>query len=171
MKQFDLTVYTDGSSLGNPGPGGWGALLLSRHSALELGGREDKTTNNRMELLALIKAFEKIAELSLMDYEITVYADSKYVLEGLTKWLSAWKARGWKKSDNKPVLNQDLWQRLDDLQGFLIADNKLFYEHIRGHTGEIYNERVDDIARHFAEGKTVELFDGTRSKYVLSTVD
>ena len=167
MKPLALTVYTDGSSLGNPGPGGWGALLLSRHSALELGGREAETTNNRMELTALIMAFEKIAELGLTDYEITVHADSKYVLEGLTKWLDGWKARGWKKADKKPVLNQDLWQRLDDLQQFVSVDNKLFYEHVYGHTGEEYNERVDDIARTFAEDKPVELFDGSCTDYSL----
>ena len=165
MKQLALTVYTDGSSIGNPGPGGWGALLLSRHSALELGGREEDTTNNRMELLALIKAFEKLGEIGIMDYEITIHADSKYVLEGLTKWLPGWKARGWKKADKKPVLNQDLWQRLDDLKRFIEADNKLFFEHVEAHKGHEYNERVDDIARGFAEGKTIELFDGAFAEY------
>lgn len=167
MKSLELTIYTDGSSLGNPGPGGWGAVLLSRHSALELGGREEETTNNRMELMALIMAFEKLAELNVTDYEITVHADSKYVLEGLTKWLAGWKSRGWKKADKKPVLNQDLWQRLDDLQHFIAADNKLFYEHVEAHTGQEYNERVDDIARTFAEDKAVELYDGAVADYLV----
>jgi ribonuclease HI len=168
MKSLELTIYTDGSSLGNPGPGGWGALLLSRHSVLELGGREEQTTNNQMELTALIQALEKLGELGVMDYEITIYADSKYVLEGLTKWLPGWKARGWKKADKKPVLNQELWQRLDELREFIEIDNKLFFEHVSAHTGQAYNERVDDIARGFAENKDIELFDGQRSEYPLA---
>lgn len=162
---MEITVYTDGSSLGNPGPGGWGALLLSKQSALELGGREAETTNNKMELTALIKAFDMMARLGIRDYAITVHADSKYVLEGLTKWIDGWKARGWLKADKKPVLNQDLWQQLDDLKTFLEADNKLFFEHVEAHTGHEFNERVDDIARFHAEGKTVELYDGPRAEY------
>ena len=165
---LSLTIYTDGSSLGNPGPGGWGSLLMSKDRVLELGGREKETTNNRMELLALIQAFEQLAQLNVTDYEITIYADSRYVLDGLVKWVEGWKARGWIKADKKPVLNRDLWQRLDDLKLFLETENKLFFEHVSAHTGEVYNERVDDIARLHAEGNTVELFDGERKKYPIA---
>lgn len=163
-----IVMYTDGSSLGNPGPGGWGALLVSAQRVLELGGREDASTNNRMELYAVIASFEQLAELGVRDYEITVFADSKYVLDGITKWMGGWKQRGWTKADKKPVLNQDLWVRMDDLKSFLEADNKLFFEHVYGHTGEKYNERVDDIARGLAEKKEIELFDGRRQDYQLS---
>lgn len=163
----EITVYTDGSSLGNPGPGGWGAVLLSRKRALELGGREDETTNNRMELCSVIEAFRMLAELGVRDYEVTVIADSKYVLDGITKWIDGWKQRGWIKADKKPVLNQDLWMQLDDLKQFLEADNKLFFQHVYGHTGEVYNERVDDIARFHAEGKDVELYDGEMPGYLV----
>ncbi len=161
----EITIYTDGSSLGNPGPGGWGALILSSSDAVELGEKSEHTTNNQMELLSLIKAFEYLAEGGITDREITIYADSKYVLDGLNKWVEGWKAKGWKKADGKPVLNQALWQQLDDLRNFIATDNKLFFEHVFGHRGEIYNERVDDIARNSAEGKEVELYSGPRSGY------
>ena len=162
---LEITVYTDGSSLGNPGPGGWGALLLSKNRALELAGREAATTNNRMELQALIGAFQTLAELSVTDYEITVHADSTYVLGGVTKWVEGWKKNGWKKADKKPVLNQDLWQQLDDLKLFLEAENKLFFEHVKAHVGHKYNERVDDLARWSAEDNIPELYDGPLDDY------
>jgi len=165
--QREITIYTDGSSLGNPGPGGWGALVMSNKSAVELGGSEKDTTNNKMELTAMIKSFEMLAERGITDYDVTVYADSKYVLNGLQSWISGWKAKGWKKADGKPVLNQDLWVALDDLYVFLQTDNKIFLEHVKAHNGEVFNERVDDIARESAEGKTVELFDGSRKDYLV----
>ena len=162
----ELTIYTDGSSLGNPGPGGWGAIVMDRRDVVELGGREAGTTNNRMELTGLIEAFRYLAEGGVTDKTITVYADSKYVLDGLTKWLDSWKAKGWKKADGKPVLNQDLWMALDDLHTFVAQDNKLFFEHVYGHTGEQYNERVDDIARGLAEEKEVSLYAGKSDNYL-----
>ena len=163
-----LQVYTDGSSLGNPGPGGWGLVLLSDQRVRELGGRAPETTNNRMELQAVIEAFEHLAHFGLRDYAVSVHADSTYALDGLTKWLEGWKARGWLKADKQPVLNQDLWMRLDEMKAFLETDNKLFFHHVRGHTGEEYNERVDEIARKMAGRQEVELYDGTRSGYVLT---
>jgi len=165
--QRNITIYTDGSSLGNPGAGGWGALVMSDKSVVELGGAEPETTNNRMELTAMIKAFEMLAERGITDYDVTVFADSKYVLNGLTSWISGWKAKGWKKADGKEVLNQDLWMALDGLYEFLQTDNKLFLEHVKAHNGEVFNERVDDIARESAEGKNVELFDGSRGDYLV----
>ena len=162
-----ITIYTDGSSLGNPGRGGWGALVMSDKSVVELGGFVPDTTNNKMELLAMIKSFEMLAERGITDYDVTVFADSKYVLNGLTSWIHGWKAKGWKKADGKPVLNQDLWVALDGLYNFLQTDNKLFLEHVKAHNGQVFNERVDDIARESAEGKTVELFDGSRADYLV----
>lgn len=162
-----ITIYTDGSSLGNPGPGGWGAVVMSNKSVVELGGYEKDTTNNRMELTAMIKSFEMLAQRGITDYDVTVFADSKYVLNGLTSWIDGWKSKGWKKSDGKPVLNQDLWIALDDLYHFLQTDNKLFLEHVKAHAGEKFNERVDDIARESAEEKTVELYDGPYQDYLI----
>lgn len=163
----EITIYTDGSSLGNPGPGGWGVLLLSNKTAMELGGRDTDTTNNRMELTALIRAFDLLSERGVTDYDITVYADSKYVLDGITQWIHGWKKKNWKKSDGKPVLNVELWKSLDDIKTFLETDNKIFFEHVPAHTGHQYNERVDDIARLSAEGKTLDLYDGTLAGYIV----
>jgi len=163
----EITIYTDGSSLGNPGPGGWGTLLLTEKSAVELGGRDDNTTNNKMELQALIEAMKLLAERGITDYDVTIFADSKYVLQGISEWIHGWKKRGWKKADGKPVLNQEYWQELDGLRNFLEEDgNKLFFEHVKAHNGEIYNERVDDIARLLAGKEDVELYSGKRTSYL-----
>ena len=167
-----LTIYTDGSSLGNPGPGGWGALLLDGEKpssrVVELGGYEANTTNNKMELQALISALEYLSESGTTDHDITVFADSKYVLHGLTDWINGWERKGWRKADGKPVLNQELWRPLVDLKRFLETDNKLFFEHVKAHAGHTYNERVDDIARGFATDKTFDLYDGAYCDYDVS---
>jgi len=165
-----ITIYTDGSSLGNPGPGGWGVLLMNgtgdNSLAVELGDHEADTTNNKMELQAMIAALEYLSESGTTDHDITIFADSKYVLQGLTEWIKGWEARGWKKADGKPVLNQELWRPLIDLKRFLETDNKLFFEHVKAHSGEKYNERVDDIARGFAEKSDVQLYNGKGSEYL-----
>src|SRR3989344_4577097 len=101
-----ITVYTDGSSRGNPGPGGWAGIALSKDQVIELGGKEEHTTNNRMELLGAIKALESISES-----EVIVYTDSEYVMKGITLWIKGWQLKGWKTAAKKPVLNQDLWQK------------------------------------------------------------
>jgi ribonuclease HI len=106
-----IEIYTDGACRGNPGPGGWGALLKSEKSEKELSGAEPSTTNNRMELTAVIRALEALKR----PVQARLYTDSEYVRRGITEWLPAWKSRGWRTADRKPVKNQDLWQRLDEL--------------------------------------------------------
>jgi len=137
----ELIIYTDGACSGNPGPGGWGALLIYGKSEKELYGGQIETTNNRMELMATIKALEAIK--TGYDAPITLWTDSTYVLKGITEWIIGWKKRGWKKSDKKPVLNADLWQELDVLNAQLNID----WKWVKGHAGIEGNERADALAR------------------------
>lgn len=134
-----VTIYTDGACSGNPGPGGWGALLVSGEHQLELSGGESQTTNNRMEMLAVIKALESLDQ----PCALIIVTDSKYVLQGMTEWIAGWKRRGWKTASRKPVLNQDLWERLDAL----VQRHQVRWEWVRGHSGHPQNERVDALAR------------------------
>ena len=136
-----LTIYTDGACSGNPGPGGWGVLMQFGTHEKTLKGGEPDTTNNRMELMAAIKALEAIKP----GYEgdITLWTDSTYVLKGITEWIHGWKKRGWKKSDKKPVVNVDLWKTLDALN----AERDVQWKWVKGHAGVEGNERADELAR------------------------
>ncbi len=134
-----IDIYTDGACSGNPGPGGWGVLLLSGSHEKELYGGENETTNNRMEMMAVIEALGAIKKSS----EVNIYTDSKYVLQGVTEWMEGWKARGWKTASKKPVKNQDLWQRIDSL----VLSHKVTFIWVKGHSGNIGNERADELAR------------------------
>lgn len=137
MKHVD--IYTDGACSGNPGAGGWGAIVVYKGKEKILSGAEEKTTNNRMELYAVIAALEALKE----PCEITLCSDSKYVIDGLSKgWAKSWRARGWKKADKNPALNPDLWGRLLDLAEI----HKIEYVWIKGHDGHPYNERCDRLA-------------------------
>ena len=140
----DLFAYTDGACSGNPGPGGWGALLIARDGETvlrerELSGGEPETTNNRMELLAAISALEALDRAA----EITVVTDSAYVKNGVTGWIHGWKKNGWKTAAKKPVKNEDLWRRLDDA----VARHDVRWEWVKGHAGHEENERADALAR------------------------
>jgi len=140
----DLFAFTDGACSGNPGPGGWGALLQAKDGAnvvkeRELNGGERDTTNNRMELLAAIAALEALERPSA----ITIITDSAYVKNGVTGWIHGWKRNGWKTSTRKPVKNEDLWRRLDTAQ----ARHKVTWEWVKGHAGHPENERADELAR------------------------
>jgi len=135
-----VELFTDGACSGNPGPGGWGALLRYNGVEKELSGGEKDTTNNRMELVAAIEGLKALSR----PCKIKLHTDSKYVLQGVTEWLPNWKARGWKTSaKNKPVKNQDLWEALDHE----IARHKIEWIWVKGHAGHIENERVDELAR------------------------
>ena len=135
-----VEIYTDGACSGNPGPGGWGALLRIQMHETELCGGEPATTNNnRMELLAVIEALQFLTTA----VEAHVYTDSQYVQKGISVWIHTWKRRGWKTAGNEPVKNEDLWRRLDALT----AAHKLEWHWIRGHAGHPENERVDRLAR------------------------
>ncbi len=133
-----VRIYTDGACKGNPGPGGWGALLRSGTNERELYGGDPATTNNRMELTAVIRALEALKRPS----EVEVYTDSEYVMKGITEWLAAWKRRGWKTADRKPVKNADLWRELDELAG----RHEVRWHWVRGHSGHPENERADALA-------------------------
>jgi ribonuclease HI len=165
----ELAIYTDGSSLGNPGKGGWGVVMLGNKQALELGAASDDVTNNQMELMATYKAFEELVDLGIRDYAITLYSDSMYVVNGLNQWVEGWKKNNWKTANKKPVLNKDLWEDLDRVKAFVELDNKLFIEHIKAHAGHEHNERADDIARGLAEGKDIVLFSGALKDYKQET--
>ncbi len=139
-----LTAYTDGACSGNPGPGGWGALLIARDGDTvikerELKGGEADTTNNRMELLAAINALESLTRPSA----ITIVTDSAYVKNGVTGWIHGWKRNGWKTSQKKPVKNEDLWKRIDAAN----ARHDVTWEWVKGHAGHPENERADELAR------------------------
>jgi ribonuclease HI len=133
-----VEIYTDGACKGNPGPGGWGALLVSGKHRRELRGGERETTNNRMELTAVIRALETLRRAS----EVDLYTDSQYVKNGIESWIHGWKRNGWKTADRKPVKNADLWRELDALA----AAHRVRWHWIKGHNGHPENERADALA-------------------------
>ena len=142
MKHVDIS--TDGACRGNPGRGGWGAILVYEGHEKELSGGEPQTTNNRMELTAAIVALEALRE----PCEVTLYSDSKYMIDSITKgWAVSWRARGWKKGDKSPALNPDLWEKLLNL----LEKHKVDFIWVRGHNGHAYNERCDALATNFAD--------------------
>jgi ribonuclease HI len=135
----EAVIYTDGACSGNPGPGGWGVVLRYGSVVKELHGGERSTTNNRMELMAAISALESLTR----PVSVTLYTDSTYVLNGITKWLPGWERAGWKTSARKPVKNVDLWQRLVAA----MAPHQVSWQWVRGHSGDPGNERADELAR------------------------
>ncbi|MBE6577823.1 MAG: ribonuclease HI [Ruminococcaceae bacterium] len=142
MKHVD--IYTDGACRGNPGKGGWGAILVYGNIEKEMSGGEPMTTNNRMELLAAIRAMEALKE----PCDITLTSDSKYLTDAINQgWLDSWKARGWKKADKSAVLNVELWQRIDEL----LKIHTVRFVWVHGHQGHEYNERCDVLATTFAD--------------------
>jgi ribonuclease HI len=134
-----VEIYADGACRGNPGPGGWGVLLIHKDREKELSGAEPMTTNNRMELTAAIRALEALKKPGT---SARVYTDSQYVIKGIEEWIAGWKARGWRTADKKPVKNQDLWERLDALA----SQHSLEWHWVKGHSGIPGNERVDALA-------------------------
>ena len=146
-KNIAIEAATDGACSGNPGPGGWGGLIIfNDNSEIEIGGSEQNTTNNRMELTAAIKTLEKLKNFKLKE-NFKLRTDSKYVIEGYTKWIINWKRNGWKTSSGKSVQNLDLWQKIDDLR-----IKGLEMEFVKGHSGDKQNERVDLIATSYSKG-------------------
>ena len=141
MAEKVITIYTDGACSGNPGPGGWGALLMWNGHEKELCGGEPETTNNRMEMMAVIKALEALKGPS----KVELYTDSKYVMQGITEWLEGWKAKGWKTASKKPVKNVDLWQEIDAAVN--TSGHDISFHWVKGHAGDPGNERADELAR------------------------
>jgi len=138
-----INIYTDGACSGNPGPGGWGTILRFGKTEKELHGGEDHTTNNRMELMAVIQGLMALKEKC----DVTIYTDSKYVMDGVEKWLEGWKAKNWRTASKKPVKNVDLWQEIDQL----LSQHKTAWQWVKGHSGHIENERADALARKYYE--------------------
>ncbi|MCG6137204.1 MAG: ribonuclease HI [Nostoc sp. LLA-1] len=146
------SIYTDGACSVNPGPGGWGVVVYFHDGSIhEMGDAASYTTNNKMEMQAAIAAL-KFLETSGQSQPITLYTDSEYLINCITKWIQGWKKKGWKKADGKPVQNQDLLETLDELNSRLVK-----WQHVRGHSGNIGNERCDVIARSFASGQIPSL--------------
>ncbi|MBX7527489.1 ribonuclease HI [Qipengyuania vesicularis] len=141
MKQVE--IFTDGACKGNPGPGGWGALLRMGQHEKEMSGGEAETTNNRMEMTAAIRALGALRETC----EVALHTDSKYLIDGITKWIHGWKKRGWVNAAKKPVVNEDLWRELDALR----SKHQVTWHWVKGHSGHPENERVDQLASDAAE--------------------
>lgn len=148
----DVEAFTDGACLGNPGPGGWAALLRAGGKERVVAGGEPDTTNNRMELLAAISALEALTR----PCQVVLTTDSRYVMQGIEQWVPKWRANGWRTADRKPVKNQDLWERLSNATG----KHQVRWQWVRGHNGHAENERVDQAAREQAE----QYRDGMRSR-------
>ncbi|MEM7619302.1 MAG: ribonuclease HI [Pseudomonadota bacterium] len=138
-EQSKVEIYTDGACSGNPGPGGWGAILIYGDNRKEINGGENETTNNRMELMAAIQALNALKHESSVD----LYTDSNYVRQGITDWIKNWKRNGWRNAQKKPVKNADLWQTLDEAQ----TRHNVTWHWIKGHAGHPGNERADELAR------------------------
>ena len=134
-----VVIFTDGACSGNPGPGGWGAILTLGAREKEICGGEPNTTNNRMEMMAAIQALEMLTK----PCKVELHTDSQYLRNGVTQWIHAWKARGWKTADKKPVKNEDLWKRLDSAR----LRHDVDWRWVKGHAGHVMNERADGLAR------------------------
>ncbi|MCA9352115.1 ribonuclease HI [Patescibacteria group bacterium] len=163
-----LTIFTDGSSLGNPGPGGWGVIMVypRLNEVIELGGTKLQTTNNEMELTAIVSALSYAAHNT---EHVHLYTDSEYAIKGATEWMYGWVKNGWTTASKEPVKNQSIWKTLFELIEERGRTN-ITWHHVRGHVGIPGNERVDDIARELAEGTNVQLYRGTLSKYSITNI-
>lgn len=143
MSGTKVVIYTDGACSGNPGPGGWGAVLISGGHRKDICGGEPDTTNNRMEMMAAIQALEALTK----PCDVELHTDSTYVMKGISEWIHGWKKRGWKTADKKPVKNEDLWRTLDALT----VEHRIEWHWVRGHNGHAENERADALARRGVE--------------------
>ena len=148
MSSNEIVIYTDGGCSGNPGPGGWGVVVIYNGQARQLSGGEHNTTNNRMELMAAINALSIVVNTEVFKgLPVTVNIDSQYVKNGITSWIKGWKAKGWRTSDKKPVKNQDLWEKLDALNSSL----NVTWNWVKGHAGVQYNEVCDQLCQEEIE--------------------
>lgn len=166
-----ITIYTDGSSRGNPGPGGWASIIITETEVLELGGGEKVTTNNRMELMGAIKGLKEVSTHMHIE-AVEVCTDSEYVKKGMTEWIEGWIKKGWKTSTKKPVLNQDLWEVLYAEEKRLKDEGiKVSWTYVKAHVGIPLNERADTIATSCADeeqnspASNLQLYRGSKSEY------
>lgn len=163
LKTMKTYIFTDGASKGNPGPGGWGAVIMSEELIQELGGGEEETTNNRMELTAAIQALDSLVDTG----DVTLFSDSSYLINGITKWVFGWEKNDWKTKTKVDVLNKDLWQELREKT----TGKRIDWRYVPGHSDVAGNERANDIAEEYARGKTPELFMGSASDYSLKLLE
>lgn len=162
-KNTVIYIFTDGSSFGNPGPGGWGVIVVSGGYVRELGAREKHTTNNRMEILAVVSALKHVGETKK---NIVLHTDSRYVINGITKWVHGWKRNNWKNSEKEEVKNRDLWEELVKATD----GKKIEWKHVAGHVGILGNERADEIATSFSKDADIKLYDGNFSGYAYQNI-
>ena len=155
----EIKIFTDGASSGNPGPGGWGVVIATQTQVREIGGGEKDTTNNRMELQAVVSALDFLDKNE--EDKITIYSDSAYVINGATSWISNWKKNNWQTKQKTDVLNKDLWIQLDSL----LKKHNCNWIKLEGHTGIPGNERADVIASSFAQSNNIDLYNGDVDKY------
>ena len=139
MSKSRVDIFTDGACSGNPGPGGWGAILRAGSHEREISGGETATTNNRMEIMAAIRALEALTKPAI----VTIHTDSRYLMDGITKWLPRWKAKGWRTADNKPVKNVELWMALERA----VSSHEVSWRWVKGHSDHVENARADKLAR------------------------
>lgn len=161
-RNMKTIIFTDGSSRGNPGPGGWGSVVVNGDQVIELGGREEHTTNNKMELRAAIEGLKVGSEAE----EIVIYTDSSYVIKGITQWIKGWKRNGWKTQTKEDVSNKDEWMELDTL----VSGKQIKWEYVGGHIGIKGNERCDEIATAFADKEPISLYKGSLSEYPIPSI-
>jgi ribonuclease HI len=154
------TIFTDGASRGNPGRGGWGSVVIENDMVTELGGREDNTTNNRMELTAAIEGLRAVKG----DDQITLNTDSSYVINGITKWVHGWQKNGWMTKAKEEVMNRDLWEELARFK------KDITWNYVGGHSGVVGNERCDTIATSFADGEPTDLYKGSLANYPIKGI-
>lgn len=152
-----MIIYTDGSSKGNPGPGGYAAIIVDEKNVIEIGGHEPLTTNNRMEMTAAIEALKKTPEGA----QIEIHTDSEYLMKGATIWIKNWQKNNWRTKDRKDVLNRDLWEIIFEET----EKRNVAWQKVLGHSGHIFNERCDEIAQDLADRKNIKLFNGLKQDY------
>lgn len=163
MTRSPIIVFADGACSGNPGPGGWGAIIVTPEGHVtELGGGKNPTTNNQMELMAAIRALMRLQDVP---GEVDLYTDSVYVIRGITQWIWGWRKNGWKSKEGGDVANQDLWKQLGTLVAGRGKASPIHWRYVKGHSGVPGNERVDEIAVAFTRGQYAKLFDGSLLSY------
>lgn len=160
QKEYSMKIYTDGAAKGNPGKAGWGAVFIVMNKVFEIGGGVDHATNNQMELTAPVEALKFLFKQGLVGDDVEIVSDSKYVILGITEWIFNWERNGWRNTKKEIVLNRAFWEELYKLtQDFSGLPNreKIKWTYVKGHNGDKYNERADEIATSFAEGNPVKL--------------
>jgi ribonuclease HI len=159
--QSHITIFTDGASSGNPGPGGWGTIISYDDRVVELGGREDRTTNNRMELQAVLEGLLFVIDQRINSQPITLFTDSSYVANGITTWIKGWQKRNWTNQVGQPIANIDIWKKI----ALVLGDVHLSITNISGHSGIPGNERADEIATGYIKDSSFYLYNGSQSEY------